>query len=196
MQRSWPVSVLLVSSDMDFQTQIRQTFKDSLLTVAKDTGQASKLIEKREYDLVFVESKRNTPLDWTPSNPSPETSKTVFISGSRRSLRQTVACFQSAAEPKVVHKAVNGTSVSLEDLIQSKVSDFVKGMRSGSARNLYPILISAVERPLLSSTLQETQGNQIQAARLLGMNRNTLRKKITELHIPLARTKSAQKIAL
>ena len=84
---------------------------------------------------------------------------------------------------------------SLEELIESKVGDFVKGMRNGSAKNLYPILMSAVERPLLTRALKETNGNQIQAARLLGMNRNTLRKKITALHIPVSRTKSVQTIA-
>ena len=70
------------------------------------------------------------------------------------------------------------------------MGDFVKDMRTGSAKNLHTILISAVERPLITSALHETQGNQIQAAELLGLNRNTLRKKIADLHIPLKRTKT------
>jgi two-component system nitrogen regulation response regulator GlnG len=79
---------------------------------------------------------------------------------------------------------------SLEGYIEMKMGDFVKGMRNGSARNLHPILISAVERPLIASVLRETHGNQIQAAELLGLNRNTLRKKIVDLHIPLKRTRA------
>ena len=79
---------------------------------------------------------------------------------------------------------------SLESYLEMKMGDFVKDMRNGSARNLHPILISAVERPLIASALRETQGNQIQAAELLGLNRNTLRKKIVDLHIPLKRTRS------
>ena len=80
-----------------------------------------------------------------------------------------------------------GHDLSLEDFLDQKMGDFVKGMHSGAAKNLHPMLISAVERPLISSALRETQGNQIQAAELLGLNRNTLRKKITNLHIPLKR---------
>ena len=79
---------------------------------------------------------------------------------------------------------------SLESYLEVKTGEFVKGMRNGSARNLHPILIAAVERPLITSALIETRGNQLQAAELLGLNRNTLRKKIVDLRIPLKRTKA------
>jgi two-component system nitrogen regulation response regulator GlnG len=49
------------------------------------------------------------------------------------------------------------------------------------------MFMSAVERPLIALALKETNGNQIQAAQLLGMNRNTLRKKIVEHRIPVKR---------
>ena len=73
---------------------------------------------------------------------------------------------------------------------EQPVCDFVKGMRNGSGRNLHPMLIAAVERPLISLTLRETKGNQIQAAELLGLNRNTLRKKIVDLRIPVKRARA------
>ena len=44
-------------------------------------------------------------------------------------------------------------------------------------------LIELVEKPLIERTLEKTGGNQLQAAALLGINRNTLRKKITLLDI-------------
>jgi len=44
------------------------------------------------------------------------------------------------------------------------------------------------ERPLLSLALGATRGNQLRAARLLGLNRNTLRKKIKDLDVPVVRT--------
>ena len=47
------------------------------------------------------------------------------------------------------------------------------------------LLLKALENPLISLVLEETRGNQIQAAAVLGLNRNTLRKKIKELKIPL-----------
>ena len=83
-------------------------------------------------------------------------------------------------------------ALSLEDYLEWKMGDFVKGMRDGSGRNLHPMLINAIERPLITRALQETKGNQIQAAELLGLNRNTLRKKIHDLHIPVKRNRTSQ----
>jgi two-component system nitrogen regulation response regulator GlnG len=55
------------------------------------------------------------------------------------------------------------------------------------AAGLYGRVLREVERPLIVLTLGATRGNQIKAAHLLGLNRNTLRKKIRELDIPVVR---------
>ncbi len=55
------------------------------------------------------------------------------------------------------------------------------------AVGLYERILKEVERPLLTLTLQATRGNQIRAAEVLGLNRNTLRKKIRKLNIPVVR---------
>ncbi|RMF08769.1 MAG: nitrogen regulation protein NR(I) [Alphaproteobacteria bacterium] len=52
---------------------------------------------------------------------------------------------------------------------------------------LYERLIREVERPLIIKSLEATRGNQIRAAELLGLNRNTLRKKIRDLDIQVIR---------
>ncbi len=52
---------------------------------------------------------------------------------------------------------------------------------------LYDRVLCEVERPLIALTLDATRGNQIKAAQILGLNRNTLRKKIRELEIPVVR---------
>jgi two-component system nitrogen regulation response regulator GlnG len=51
------------------------------------------------------------------------------------------------------------------------------------AGGLYNRVLNEVERPLLKCTLQLVHGNQKKAAQILGINRNTLRKKLTELNI-------------
>jgi len=56
---------------------------------------------------------------------------------------------------------------------------------------LYDRILKEMERPLISMTLEATNGNQIKSAQVLGLNRNTLRKKIRELNIPI--TKNAVK---
>ena len=52
---------------------------------------------------------------------------------------------------------------------------------------LYERILHEIERPLLLLSLEATRGNQLKAASLLGLNRNTLRKKIRDLEIPVVR---------
>lgn len=52
---------------------------------------------------------------------------------------------------------------------------------------LYDRILALVERPLIERCLKACDGNQIKAAQLLGLNRNTLRKKMKELGMPLPR---------
>ena len=55
------------------------------------------------------------------------------------------------------------------------------------SNGLYSRVLHEMERPLISMTLMATRGNQIKAAEILGLNRNTLRKKIRELDIEVVR---------
>ncbi len=57
-----------------------------------------------------------------------------------------------------------------------------------SSGDLYNQILKEVEGPLIAHTLAFTRGNQLKSAKLLGLNRNTLRKKIRELNIPIVRT--------
>ncbi len=72
---------------------------------------------------------------------------------------------------------------SLEELVMREVERLFDA--PGETTDIYPRIQLRVERPLLEVVLDRTQGNQIRAAALLGINRNTLRKKITELGIEL-----------
>ncbi|UCE87719.1 MAG: sigma-54-dependent Fis family transcriptional regulator, partial [Deltaproteobacteria bacterium] len=65
------------------------------------------------------------------------------------------------------------------------VRDAVNAELDRDDRDVYRRVLERVERPLLETVLARTGGNQIRAAALLGINRNTLRKKITELGIEL-----------
>jgi len=56
------------------------------------------------------------------------------------------------------------------------------------ASGLYERVLREIERPLLGIALEATRGNRIKAAELLGINRNTLRKKIRELDIEILRS--------
>lgn len=69
---------------------------------------------------------------------------------------------------------------SLEDIVEAKISRFLDQMGSffHENDNLHHIIMRRVEKPLLRQVMKRTGGNQVHAARILGINRNTLRKKI------------------
>ena len=67
-------------------------------------------------------------------------------------------------------------------------AQFLAAHRDGMApSDIYDRVLAEVERPLIQLTLAATRGNQIKAAAMLGLNRNTLRKKIRDLDIPVVR---------
>jgi two-component system nitrogen regulation response regulator GlnG len=70
---------------------------------------------------------------------------------------------------------------TLEQLIAARLEECVHGLGSRDSANLYELVLGLVERPLLRAVLRETGGNQLRAAQLLGINRNTLRKKLRAL---------------
>lgn len=80
--------------------------------------------------------------------------------------------------------------LSLEEIIRHKLEDYFRRTQGVDVDNLYSLVIERVERPLIELTLKKTKGNQIRAAQILGINRNTLRKKITDLRIELKKESS------
>ena len=77
---------------------------------------------------------------------------------------------------------------SVERYLARYFSGFDEGL---PPPGLYHRILREVEGPLLSAALAATRGNQIRAADLLGVNRNTLRKKIRDLEIQVYRTGGA-----
>jgi two-component system, NtrC family, nitrogen regulation response regulator GlnG len=77
-----------------------------------------------------------------------------------------------------------GLAAAVEHHIRGYFAAHKGGLPSAG---LYDRVLREVERPLIVLTLGATRGNQIKAAHLLGLNRNTLRKKIRELDIPVVR---------
>ena len=82
--------------------------------------------------------------------------------------------------PPVPVGATGATDATLTDVIERKLAECVRGLRGRSRTNLYDLIVGLVEKPLLKAVLREARGSQVKAARLLGINRNTLRKKLKE----------------
>jgi two-component system nitrogen regulation response regulator GlnG len=76
------------------------------------------------------------------------------------------------------------TGDGLDAVLERHVAGlFTAAGPNGPEGGLYDRCVEALERPLLEATLRATRGNQIKAAAILGINRNTLRKKIVTLGI-------------
>ncbi|HEV7407284.1 MAG TPA: nitrogen regulation protein NR(I) [Bradyrhizobium sp.] len=94
------------------------------------------------------------------------------------------------APPAVVsggsaHHGVDNLGGAVEVYLSSHFSSFPNGV---PPPGLYHRILREIEVPLLTAALAATRGNQIRAADLLGLNRNTLRKKIRDLDIQVYRT--------
>ncbi|TAN45009.1 MAG: nitrogen regulation protein NR(I), partial [Rhodospirillales bacterium] len=77
---------------------------------------------------------------------------------------------------------------SLSEAVERHLRDYFLAHGDGlPPPGIYDRILQEVERPLIGMTLEATRGNQIKAAHLLGLNRNTLRKKIRELDIQVVR---------
>jgi two-component system, NtrC family, nitrogen regulation response regulator GlnG len=78
--------------------------------------------------------------------------------------------------------------VTLSTLVERHLASYFADQPDGvPPAGLYDRVLEDVERPLIQLTLAATRGNQVRAAEVLGLNRNTLRKKIQELGVSMTR---------
>jgi len=71
--------------------------------------------------------------------------------------------------------------LAFEDMVKAKLSGLLARIDGYPVHDLYDKVVARVERPLFDLVLAHTGGNQVKAAELLGLNRNTLRKKLADL---------------
>jgi DNA-binding protein Fis len=74
--------------------------------------------------------------------------------------------------------------------IKDKVIELENSLFIEKKGVLYKSVLEAVEKPLLEQTLERCEGNQLKAARILGINRNTMRAKIKKLGIDVSKWKA------
>jgi len=71
----------------------------------------------------------------------------------------------------------------IADCIRRSLERYFKDLDGTKPRSIYDMVLKNVERPMLEAVLDHAEGNQSVAAEMLGINRNTLRKKIQALKI-------------
>ncbi|MBL4606872.1 MAG: DNA-binding transcriptional regulator Fis [Pseudomonadales bacterium] len=71
-----------------------------------------------------------------------------------------------------------GSSLTLRDNVSQAMNSYFNLLDGSDVTDVYRLVMSEVEAPLLESVLKYTRGNQTKAAEVLGLNRGTLRKKL------------------
>jgi two-component system, NtrC family, nitrogen regulation response regulator GlnG len=91
----------------------------------------------------------------------------------------------SRAAPQAA--AASREASGLGAIITQRIAAFLDAPAGEEPRDLYEKIVAEIERPLIEIALKRAGGNQVRAARLLGLNRNTLRKKIIDHKIALTK---------
>ncbi|MGD9945170.1 MAG: Fis family transcriptional regulator [Burkholderiaceae bacterium] len=71
-------------------------------------------------------------------------------------------------------------SHSIDDAVTKSLERYFRDLEGTQPSSIYDMVIQAVERPMLEVVMREANGNQLRASEMLGINRNTLRKKLQQ----------------
>lgn len=75
--------------------------------------------------------------------------------------------------------------IGIPDCVNESLDQYFKDLDGETPTNVYEMLIDMVEKPLLTYIMSISKGNQSKAAEILGVNRNTLRKKLKQHKIDI-----------
>lgn len=77
----------------------------------------------------------------------------------------------------------NGSGQRLSDHVRDCIEDYFAHLNGHESSGLYQLVLNEVEKPLLETALKHSDFNQTKAAKLLGLSRSTLRKKLEQYGI-------------
>jgi Fis family transcriptional regulator, factor for inversion stimulation protein len=66
----------------------------------------------------------------------------------------------------------------IDEAVRASLEKYFHSLEGAQPGEVYDMVIKAVERPMLQMIMQRADGNQLRASEILGINRNTLRKKL------------------
>lgn len=82
--------------------------------------------------------------------------------------------------PEPVHDA-EPPAGSLEEMVLARLRDYAACLQGHEAKDLYALIMPQLERPLVRVAMELAEGRQVHAAAMLGIHRNTLRKRLEAL---------------
>jgi len=181
---------VVLTKDPELQSRVTHRNLQEKVMVVEDCLSLETAMESEDFTGVILDKPSPDVLpNLSELNGQLNLSKMFVYAGPLPAWRTMSQIPQIMGSQGVDESVMDPKDVSLASYVEKKIGDFVRAMNVGSGKNLYPTLMRAVERPLIELALRETHGNQIKAARLLGLNRNTLRKKIAEFEISVSQAK-------
>ncbi|MFQ5442225.1 MAG: sigma-54-dependent transcriptional regulator [Thermodesulfobacteriota bacterium] len=194
---------IIAATNQDLETAVKEKrFREDLYFRLNGVTVTLPPLRKRKADIevlaaYFIE-KLNSELGVEPralSKESLEEIKSYRWPGNVRELENVLKrAIILSPSPLITPEDLNlpirkKKRGSLEDMITSKLRPFIEKTARQGNQELYDLIIPFMEKPLISLVLEKTGGNQVRAAEILGINRNTLRKKIKSLKIDLKRVR-------
>ena len=180
----------LLTKDPELKSRVTRRDLQHMVKVVDDCSSLEIAMESEDFTGVILDEPSPDVLpNLSELNGQLNLSKTFVYAGPLTAWRTLNQIPQIMGAQEDDGPTVDPKDVILASYVEKKIGDFVRAMNVGSGKKLYPTLMRAVEQPLIELALRETHGNQIKAARLLGLNRNTLRKKISEFEISVNQAK-------
>ena len=189
---AYPLHIVVVHPPSPLRSQLKELLTKELFIKVSEIADLGQIVNQTRFDVLIL-GKGLKFEELALAQKKIDFSSTVVLVGSLP-VKDIVSVIRGLVEEgkgRIITKSLD--KVTLEDYVESKFIEFVRAMKASSARSLYSTIIHAVERPMIELALRETQGNQIQAAQLLGLNRNTLRKKISEFRISVKKMSRSQR---
>ena len=189
---AYPLHIVVVHPPSPLRSQLKELLTKELFIKVSEIADLGQIVNQTRIDVLVLEKGLKFE-ELALAQKKIDFSSTVVLVGSLP-VKDIVSVIRGLAEEgkgRILTKSLD--KVTLEDYVESKFIEFVRAMKASSARSLYSTIIHAVERPMIELALRETEGNQIQAAQLLGLNRNTLRKKISEFKISVKKRSRSQR---
>ncbi|MEZ5659672.1 MAG: helix-turn-helix domain-containing protein [Burkholderiaceae bacterium] len=75
---------------------------------------------------------------------------------------------------------------SIDEVVTRSLERYLRDLEGTNPQPIYDMVIDAVERPMLEVVMRHARHNQVRASEMLGINRNTLRKKLQHHGIRLS----------
>lgn len=89
-------------------------------------------------------------------------------------------------------KILKKDAIQDDSILKDKIIELEDSLFNQKQRGLYKSVLEVIEKPLIEHALERTEGNQLKAARILGINRNTMRAKIKKLGLHVEKYKQVK----